>query len=202
MEYWHDLITEKSWKLLQQLRGKFKFVLIGGWAVYLLARAQKSKDIDMIVNIETLQQIKGSYDLRKNGSLRKYEIKVDEVDVDIYVPYYSQLAIPVGKVESLKIEGFDVAKPEELLVLKQGAELDRRHSEKGEKDRIDIMSLLIKCDINFDRYRKILKDNNQEGLVTRLLELVKGFNDYKYFGMLPSEFKRRKQKIVDEIRKL
>lgn len=201
MEYWHDLITEKSWKLLQQLRGKFKFVLIGGWAVYLHARTQKSKDIDVIVDIGTLHQLKGSYELRKNDSLRKYEIKVDEVDVDIYVPYYSQLTIPVVKVESQKIEGFDVAKPEELLILKQGAELDRRHSEKGEKDRIDIMGLLMKCNINFDRYKRILKGNNQEGFVIKLLELVKGFNDYKYFDMLPSEFKRKKQKLVGEIRK-
>lgn len=202
MEYWHDLITEKSWKLLQQLRGKFKFVLIGGWAVYLLARAQKSKDIDVIVDMETLQQIKSSYELRKNGSLRKYELKVDEVDVDIYVPYYSQLAIPVEKVESLKIEGFDVAKPEELLILKQGAEKDRRHSEKGEKDRIDIMSLLLDSIIDFHRYRQVVAANKKEELIIRLLELVRGFSEYKYFDITPSEFKRRKEKLVDELRKL
>src|SRR3989338_6441330 len=173
MEYWHDLVTEKSWKLLQQLKGKFKFILIGGWAVYLLARTQKSKDIDVIVDIKTLQQIKSSYDLRKNDALRKYEIKVDEVDVDIYVPFYSRLAIPLEKVESQKIEGFDVAKPEELLILKQGAELDRRHSEKGEKDGIDIMSLLLNCDVDFERYKKILKGSGKEELINELLRLVK-----------------------------
>ena len=202
MEYWHDLVTEKSWKLLQQLRGKFKFVLIGGWAVYLLARTQKSKDIDVIVDINTLQQIKSNYELRKNDSLRKYEIKMDEVDVDIYVPYYSQLAIPVEKIESQKIEGFDVARPEELLVLKQGAEAERSHSEKGEKDRIDIMSLLLNCAVDWKRYRKLLNENKLEGNIVELLGLVRGFNEYKYFGMPPSEFKRKKQKLVDEIRKL
>ncbi len=202
MEYWHDLVTEKSWKLLQQLRGKFKFVLIGGWAVYLLARAQKSKDIDVIVDINTLQQIKSNYDLRKNDSLRKYEIKVHEVDVDIYVPYYSQLTIPVEKIESQKIEGFDVAKPEELLMLKQGAERERKHSEKGEKDRIDIMSLLLKSGLDLSRYKKIAKENKAESLISDLLAVVRGFDDYKYFDMLPSEFKRKKQKLVDEIRRL
>ena len=74
MEYWHDLITEKSWKILQELKGKFKFILIGGWAVYLLAKTQKSKDVDIIVDISTLQQIKNQYELRKNDNLRKYEI--------------------------------------------------------------------------------------------------------------------------------
>ncbi|MBI3036688.1 hypothetical protein HYY73_02945 [Candidatus Woesearchaeota archaeon] len=202
MEYWHDLITEKSWKLLQQLRGKFKFILIGGWAVYLLARTQKSKDVDIIVDVNTLQRLKNEYDLRKNDALRKYEIKADEVDVDIYVPYYSRLAMPVEKVESLKIEGFDVARPEELLILKQGAEKDRRHSEKGEKDRIDVMSLLLDSIIDFHRYRQVVAANKKEELIIRLLELVRGFSEYKYFNITPSEFKRRKEKLVDELRKL
>ena len=202
MEYWHDLITEKSWKLLQRLKGKFKFVLIGGWAVYLLARTQKSKDIDIIVDVDALQQIKNSYDLRKNDALRKYEIKVDEVDVDIYVPFYSRFAIALEKVESRKIEGFDVTKIEELLILKQDAESDRRHSEKGEKDRIDIMSMLLKCDVDLSRYKKVLLKNGKEVLISELLRLVRGFNEYKHFGMLPSEFKKKKQKLLDGIRML
>ena len=82
MEYWHDLITEKSWKILQELKGKFKFTLIGGWAVYLFAKTQKSKDVDIIVDISTLQQIKNQYELRKNDNLRKYEMKISEIDID------------------------------------------------------------------------------------------------------------------------
>ncbi len=201
MEYWHELITEKSWKILQQLKGKFKFILIGGWAAYLYARTQKSRDIDIIVDIQTLQQIKNKYELRKNDNLKKYEIKIEEIDVDIYVPFYSKLAVPAERIESQKIEGFDVAKPEELLILKQGAELDRKHSEKGEKDRIDIMSILLNCQINFDRYKKILKNSNQEHLIINLIEILKSFNEYNHFSMLPSEFKRRKLKIIGELKR-
>ena len=202
MEYWHELITEKSWRLLQQLKGKFRFVLIGGWAVYLLARTQKSKDVDIIVNLDTLQQIKTEYELRKNDALRKYEIKIDEIDVDIYVPYYSTLALPAEQVESQKLEGFDVARPEELLILKQGAEAGRRHSEKGEKDTIDIISLLLNCEFNFNRYRQILKNNNKEILIKYLIELIRGFADYKYFSLIPSEFKRKKIQLLDKLRRL
>lgn len=202
MEYWHDLITEKSWKLLQELKGKFRFKLIGGWAVYLLAKAQKSKDIDIIVGMNELQKIKNRYELRKNDSLRKYEIKVDDIDVDIYVPFYSRLAISLEVVESQKIEGFDVIKPEELLIFKQTAELDRRHSEKGEKDRVDIMSLLLQNRVDLSRYMKILEGNNKENLIGSLVALIKNFNEYKYFNMLPSEFKRRKQKLLEKIKRL
>ena len=201
MEYWHDLITEKSWKILQQIKGRFKFILIGGWAVYLLARTQKSKDIDIIVSLETLQKLKSIYELRKNDNLRKYEIKIDEIDIDIYVPYYSRLAVPIESIEKQKIEGFDVARSEELLILKQGAAEGRKHREKGEKDRIDIMSILLKSGINYERYKNILKKNKQEQLLADLIALVKNFNEYKHFNMLPSEFKRKKIELLERLRK-
>lgn len=35
MEFYNDLITQKSWQTLKRLAGKIEFVLIGGWAVYL-----------------------------------------------------------------------------------------------------------------------------------------------------------------------
>lgn len=202
MEYWHDLVTEKSWRLLQQIKGKFEFVLIGGWAVYLLARSQKSKDIDIIVSLDTLHKIKAGYELRKNDALKKYEVKIGEIDIDIYVPYYSRLALPAEKVESVNLEGFDVARPEELVILKQGAEEGRRHSEKGEKDRIDIMSLLMNCEFDFRRYRQILKSNNKENMAKGLYELVRGFTGYNYFNRLPSEFKKKKLQLLDSLRKL
>jgi len=167
-----------------------------------LQKHKKSKDVDIIVDIDTLQQIKNKYELRKNDSLRKYEIKINEIDIDVYVPFYSKLTIPLEAIESQKIEGFSVAKAEELLILKQGAELDRKYSEKGEKDRIDIISLLLNHEINLSRYKKILKKNKKEDLINNLLTLIKNFNEYKYFNMLPSKFKKRKQELVEEIKKL
>ncbi len=41
-EYWNSLITEKSWKILQEIKKEHEFILIGGWAAYLLAKQQKS----------------------------------------------------------------------------------------------------------------------------------------------------------------
>ena len=49
MEYWNELITQKSWDVLQKLK-KINFVLIGGWASYLWTSSHKSKDIDIIVD--------------------------------------------------------------------------------------------------------------------------------------------------------
>ena len=50
MEFWNSLLTEKSQKLLMQLKNQpIKFILIGGWAVWLYTKQQKSKDIDIVL---------------------------------------------------------------------------------------------------------------------------------------------------------
>lgn len=54
-EFWNSDITEASWRGLQELKREIDFVLIGGWAVYLYSRLQKSKDIDVIVDYPALR---------------------------------------------------------------------------------------------------------------------------------------------------
>ena len=130
----------------------------------------------------------------------KYEIKINEVDIDIYTAFYSELAISVEQIRSTKIEGFDVVRTEELLILKQGAEIDRKESEKGEKDRLDILSLLFYCDIKFDEYFKILKKINREYFYDRLIKVVKDFNEYKYFNMTPRQLKLKKNEILGKLK--
>ena len=50
MEFWNSTLTEKSWKILLQLKEKkFDFIVIGGWAAYLWTSLHKSKDIDIAV---------------------------------------------------------------------------------------------------------------------------------------------------------
>ncbi|MEK6922821.1 MAG: hypothetical protein AABX08_03415 [Nanoarchaeota archaeon] len=200
MEYWNDIIIERSWKILQELKGKFSFILVGGWAIYLWTKKFKSRDIDIIIDFDTLDKLKNNYDLRKNEKLKKYEIKIGEVDIDIYTAFYSELAISVEQIRSTKIEGFDVVRTEELLILKQGAEIDRKESEKGEKDRLDILSLLFYCDIKFDEYFKILKKINREYFYDRLIKVVKDFNEYKYFNMTPRQLKLKKNEILGKLK--
>ena len=199
MEYWNDLIVERSWKILQELKGKFDFILIGGWANYLWTKKFKSKDIDIIVDFDTLDKIKKEYDLKKNENLRKYEIKIDEVDIDVYVAFYSKLTIPLEEVRTTKIERFKVIKIEDLLILKQGAENDRRESEKGEKDRLDILSLLFYCDVDFKEYSNILKRIKREEFYDILVKIIKNFKEYKYFNMTPRQLKLKKKEILEKL---
>jgi len=201
MDYWNSLVTEKSWNLLKEVNKKIKFTLIGGWAVYLWAKSHKSKDIDIVVDFKELEKIKLEYDLKKNDNLKKYEIIIEEIDIDIYVPYYSKLAVPIGDIinNCAKVENFNVAKPEILLILKQSAELDRADSEKGLKDRIDILDILFRCGINFDEYRNKLKKYRLMHYKERLIKILNEFKELKYLNLNPREFKLKKNEILNKL---
>ena len=203
MDFWNSQLTEKSWGVLQNLNKKYKFILIGGWATYLWTKQQKSKDIDIVVEIQELQEFK-SENLNKNNNLKKYEIKKDNTDIDIYVSYFSKLTIPPEDVKnySSKIEGFTVASKESLLILKQGAEIDRRYSIKGEKDKIDIISLLFFSDINFKEYKTILNKYSLNNYIDELIRLIKNFNDYNSLNLNPRELKIKKEKLLSVLKKL
>lgn len=203
MPYWNELITQRSWEKLQEMkRKKLRFVLIGGWAVWLYSRTHKSKDIDIIVDFQELSRLKQLFELKKNKRLRKYEFYLDEVDVDVYVQHFSKLTIPTEEVvkETKTIESFTVVSPETLLILKQGAEIARRKSEKGLKDRIDIMDLLLKAEPDQEKYNKMLKKYGLQEFKQRLVETVQSFKDGKYLDLNPRELKKAKQALLKKIK--
>lgn len=203
MEFWNNLLTEKSWNVLNELTKKpFKFILIGGWAAYMWTKLHKSKDIDIVLkDISELDYLKNNYALNKNENLKKYEIKIEEINIDIYVPFFSKLAIPANELKNYttKIENIEVLKPEALLILKQGAEIERKESVKGSKDQIDIITLLCFTNINFKEYTKLLKKYNLENFLERLRRIINGFSDIKYLNLNPREFKKKKIEILKKI---
>jgi len=201
MEFWNEIILERSLKVLQKISKEFDFLLIGGWAVYLWTNSQKSKDIDVIVEYEILDYLKKNYVLKKNIYLKKYEIVIDEIDIDIYLPYFSNLGIPVEEVMryGVRIKGFKTLPVELLLILKQKAELDRRDSVKGQKDEIDILNLLINVDVNWEKYKEFLKEFGLREYKKELFHIVKSFDMLEYIGMNPREYKVWKRGILKNL---
>lgn len=174
MPFYHPLVTEKSFQILQSLRKKYRFILIGGWAVFLYTGALKSRDIDLILEYEELEKLSREFTLSKNQRLRKYEIKQEEIDIDIYLPYFSDPGLPAEEIKkyTAQIEGFVVPIPELLLILKQRAYYQRKDSLRSQKDKIDIFSLLKSTEIDWELYRKILKKHEQEKLRQELIDLL------------------------------
>ncbi|MBO3798103.1 MAG: hypothetical protein QXI42_04540 [Thermoproteota archaeon] len=199
MEFWNEIAIDRSFRILQELRKEINFVLIGGWAVYFLTEALKSKDIDIIVDFKDLTKLKTSIGIQKNEYLKKYEAEVEGVSIDIYVPYYSEFTIPPEEIlkNTVRIENFRIPKPEILLILKQQAELQRRNSVKGQKDRVDIICLAKSGKVNWKHYKQLVKKFRVEEYERRLLEIIRSARiEFEYLGI---KNLREVRKIKDEI---
>ena len=198
-EFWSDNITKLSWERLKELTSEFDFILIGGWGLFLYTKINKSKDIDILIDMNSLYSIKQIYELKKNVNLKKYEIEDQGFDIDIYVPYFSELPIPVEDIFEMKnpiIQGIKTVQPEILLILKQSAYQDRRDSIKGKKDSIDIITLLRYGGVDFKKYTQLLKKYKLDEYFDYLIRLVKSFDDYTYTGMDFMEFKKWKKELL------
>ncbi len=204
-EFWHESLTEESWKKLQALSKEIDLTVIGGWSVWLWTKQHKSKDIDIIVGFKELAKLKEEYILEKNDRLKKYEIKTQSFDIDIYVPFYSKLTLPAEELlkEKTKIEGINTISCETLLILKQGAETERRNTIKGRKDTIDILTLLIFAPVNFSKYFQILKKHKKEEFAKELEKEISQFNpadSEHYLGIKFQEFNKKKKEILKKIK--
>lgn len=200
-QYYQNYLTDKSFKILQLLKKKYDFVLIGGWAVYFYTHSLKSKDINMIVDYSELKKLKKDFPLEKNERLKKYQIKIEEVDIDLYLPFYSNLALPVEKLSEKKIilEGFNILKKEYLLLTKLWAYKKRKGSIKGEKDKIDIFALLLMGGFDFILFKKIIKENNLEKLLEELGLLINETYEIKELNLNKHFLKIKKEKLKKEL---
>lgn len=198
MEYYHNLITEKSFQILKDLRKKYQFVLIGGWAIFLYTKALKSKDIDLIVEFEELEKLKNDFSVFKNERLKKYETKIEEIDIDIYLPFYSRLGLPIEEIKKYvqSQEGFLVPLPEILLILKTFVFKQREVSPKGEKDLLDIFSLLKNDIIDWQKYQNFIKNYNLEKLNNDLNNLIKSAKPIAELNLNEQSIAKLKKKIL------
>jgi len=199
--YYQDLITEKSWQILIQLKSKIDFVLIGGWAVYLYTKALKSKDIDIVIDYDNLGKLQEMFPVAKNNHLKKYEVKEDSVDIDIYLPFYSVLPIPVTEVFKFtaQVDNFTVLKKEALLVLKQKAYEGRKASIKGQKDKMDIISLVSLPDFEVNFYRNLLKIYSLERFHDQIKDILSETKEVPELLLNQHHFSQIKKDLLEKL---
>lgn len=199
--FYQDLITQKSWQLLKKLKKQIDFVLIGGWAVYLYTKALKSKDIDIIVDFSQLSILKNLFEISKNDRLKKYEAKQEGIDIDIYLPHYSSLGIAPEEIvkNSQTLETFRLPKPELLLISKQSAYLDRKLSLKGQKDKIDIISLILLEDFDFSFYKNISRKYKLMSYSNELIKILSETIEVRELGINKHFFAKKKKQILPKL---
>lgn len=200
-EFYHDLITEKSFKTLQDLKRKFDFILIGGWAIFLYTKALKSKDIDIIIDYNELENFKKEFSIFKNERLKKYEAKTEGIDIDIYLPFFSDLSFPIEEIKNYlqSIEGFKVPIPEILLILKVKAYLERKGTTKGEKDLLDIFTLLSDEKIDWEKHKELIKKYNLGDINQKLKEIISSAKAIPQLNLLNHQISKLKRKILEKL---
>jgi len=201
MAYYHDIITQKSWEELKILNKKVKFVLIGGWAIYLYTRQLKSKDIDILIDYSELGKLKEGYDVTKNDRLKKYEARKGEIQIDIYLPNYSEIGIPVDILinRTISLEGFTVLKKEWLICLKIYVLSIRGRTPKGEKDFLDILSLFKVGSGDINKIVKTIKDYNLEKQFDYFLNFLDERVEAEEIGLNKHQYKKLKTEIKDPL---
>jgi hypothetical protein len=187
-------VVERSWRVLGELKGFADFVLIGGWGVYLWNRKLKSRDIDVYIDQKNFYKLQSEltqkgYALKRKVRLMKFEALISDVEVDIYTPFVSRLVIPCLDVFDRKlysvIEGFKVAIPEVLLLLKAQAAQNRWHAEKGLKDRVDIISLLKFADVKRDVLEQMLREYDAQHTLRDAIKraISESRIEYRFLGL-------------------
>lgn len=200
--FYQQFLTDKSFSVLTELKKRFKFILIGGWAVYFYSKSLKSKDIDMIIDFSQLEEFKKEFTIEKNERLTKYQIKIEEIDIDIYLPFYSDLGLKVEKIikNTSSINGFTLLKKEILLITKLKAYIDRQMSVKGQKDLIDIFSLVLLEDFDF-KYLSTLIKENKLGKYRQVLEkLILETKEIPELNLNQHNFSKKKKKPLEQMR--
>ncbi|MBI2508222.1 hypothetical protein HYV89_04690 [Candidatus Woesearchaeota archaeon] len=211
MELWNETVVEKSYDILNKIKEELDFIIIGGWASWFHTKTVKSKDIDIYVdfgdffNFQKSLANKGIF-ISLNQKLKKYESKIDDVDIDIYTPNYCDLIIPCKDVFFekwfKKIDGFNVILPEPFLILKLKAEENRSGTIKGFKDRIDILAMIHKSDLD----RKFLSEIEKrykfdaKGRVSKIIRTAK--KEFEYFFPEYQNLRLLKKLKLDLMKKL
>lgn len=202
MNFYHNLITQKSWELLKNLRRQYDFILIGGWAVFLYSSALKSKDIDLVCEYDVLEKLKSDFAVNKNERLKKYEATGAEVDIDIYVPFYSNPGLPAEALKDFAVssEGFKTVKKEALAILKQKALKERANTVKGRKDLIDLISLFSLDDFGWSGYKKICRDYQLEEYADFAKKAIEKVSRLEELDLNVHRMSRLKKKILPNFR--
>ena len=146
-------------------------------------------------------ELKNLFPITKNDRLKKYEARNEAVQIDIYLPYFSDLGLPVEEIikEVAKIETFVLPTPEMLLILKQFTYSQRYLFAKGQKDMLDIISLLSKTTIDWKKYKNLLTKFKIEIYSHKLQEIIKSNTHILQLDLNQHAYSRMKKGILKQL---
>jgi hypothetical protein len=130
-----------------------EIVFIGGVATYLHVQRrpkaglplEATHDVDASISAVASSSLRDRYEFTENPRLHKVQIRVEDIDVDLYPQHISRLRFSYADLApyAQRYRGFKIAAIPHILLLKVDALEDRGSSGKGAKDRRDAAKLLV-----------------------------------------------------------
>lgn len=130
-----------------------EIVFIGGIATYLHVQRrpktglplEATHDVDASISAVASSSLRDRYEFTENPRLHKVQIRVEDIDVDLYPQHIGRLRFSYADLApyTQRYRGFKIAAIPHLLLLKIDAIKDRGSSKKGAKDRRDVAKLLV-----------------------------------------------------------
>jgi hypothetical protein len=210
---WDEDIMLRSKALLETLKAQgLDFVLIGGWAVYMLSRYHMSRNIDVLMRDRELWKLRSLVSSRrgheKAPGLRKMGFIIDDVGLDIYTETQSGLPVDIKEVfeerRFVEIDGYKVLEPARLLLLKLQAASSRGQGHKGVKDRCDIMSICLKDKKYLEGFMALVMSSKDETSLEAMRRIIKDSDiEFEYvFGekVIPGKMRRLKKGLLDVLK--
>ena len=133
--------------------------------------------------------------------MKKYQVKLEEIDIDIYLPFYSDLGIPTKEITSKTavVNGFSLPEKEMLLITKLKAYQSRKNSIKGQKDLIDIVSLVLLTDFDFRYFLNLIKKYKLYDSLSSLKELFQKTNEVEELNLNKHYFAKKKKQVLQKL---
>lgn len=130
-----------------------EIVFIGGLATYLHVQRrpkaglplEATHDVDASISAVASSSLRDSYEFTENPRLHKVQIRVENIDVDLYPQHIGQLRFSFLDLApyAQTYRGLKIAAIPHILLLKIAAIESRGASQKGAKDRRDVAKLLV-----------------------------------------------------------
>ena len=152
-------MTANLWKVVADVAKltNGECVFIGGVAVYVYTQRsaagmipEATHDVDASITIAASGTLRDYQLLTQNKRLRKAQITVHGIEVDIYVEHqnklrfdYAELAMYAEIASIGRASNIQLASLPHLLFLKLEALRDRSASQHGDKDRRDVAKILV-----------------------------------------------------------
>jgi hypothetical protein len=205
-QFWNRENTEKSLALLGRLSKEIDFVLIGGWAVYMHTKAQRSEDVDIAIGYDSLSYF-SKYGIEEYEGLHIKHTNVEGTVVDLFIEEYADPDLPMPVRDILgnydTVTGIRVASSEVLVLLKLWGYF-RPDEVKRRKDIIDVVSLLFYANMDLEvvrRYISRYRIERRKSTDAMLEYLDTGETLWEFITDTKEEYARLKERAKRDIKK-